>query len=92
MSTINTIKIMDIDNFEGLFEVVDHCKGQVHLVSNEGDDILLTSRLSRVLLQYMRDVEDDLVNDLEIRCEDPADLIRLINFLAEDAVVNKGED
>ena len=91
MSTINTIKIMDIDNFEGLFEVVDLCKGQVHLVSNEGDDILLTSRLSRVLLQYMRDVEDELVNDLEIRCEDPADLIRLINFLAEDAV-NKGED
>lgn len=47
--------------------------------------------LSVGVSEYMRDVEDGLVNDLEIRCEDPADLIRLINFLAEDAV-DKGED
>ena len=82
---IDTIKIMDVDNFEGLFEVVNHCKGQVHLVSNEGDDILLTSRLSRVLLQYMRDIGDELVNELEIRCEDPDDMIKLMHFLAEGA-------
>ena len=76
------MKIMNITDYDGLFRVVESCKGQVHIVSNEGDDIVLTSRLSRFLLEALKNNEDGLLNELEIICDDPEDTIRLIKFLA----------
>lgn len=76
------MKIMNINNYETLFKFVDGLKGQVHLKTAEGDDIVLTSKLSRFLLESLKKQDDDLINELEIVCEDPEDTIRMIHFLS----------
>jgi len=74
------MKIFNINNVDKFFEVVDSCKGQVHVISPEGDDIVLTSKLSRFLFAAMN--EEDIDNlDLELRCDDPDDTMKFIDYL-----------
>ena len=40
------MKLVNVNNVEGLFEVLDKCQGDVYLVSKEGDRINLKSKLS----------------------------------------------
>lgn len=75
------MKIMNIDNYEGLFEIVRNCKGQVHLISKEGDDIVLTSKLSRFFLEALKNSDNDLIDELELVCDDPSDTIKFVEFL-----------
>lgn len=84
----NNIKISNLDDIDGLFEVVSKCKGQVHLVSNEGDDILLTSRLSIFVLNALKNSGSELLDDLVLKCEDPEDVIKFVNFLAEGNILS----
>lgn len=79
------MKLTNIENLDGLFKIVNGCKGQVHLISQEGDDIVLTSKLSRFVLESMKNDEENgkrLANELEIVCDDPNDTIKFIEFLA----------
>ena len=68
------MKIMNIDNYEGLFEIV-------HLISKEGDDIVLTSKLSRFFLEALKNSDNDLIDELELICDDPSDTIKFVEFL-----------
>lgn len=74
------MRIFRIKDVEGFFKVVDKCKGQVHVVSPEGDDIVLTSKLSRIVFAS---INSDQIEDLnlELRCDDPEDTKLFINYL-----------
>ncbi len=41
------MKLMNVKNVEGLFKVIDSCKGRVELVTGEGDRLNLKSKLSQ---------------------------------------------
>lgn len=72
--------INKIDNLDDFFTVVDQCTGQVHVVSPEGDDIVLNSKISRIVLALVpKDELRDL--QLEIRCENEEDTMRIVNYL-----------
>lgn len=75
------INIKKFDNVEVLFDIVKGCNGPVHLISQEGDDILLTSKISRVFLEVLKNDESDIVDELEIRCEDPSDEVKFLDYL-----------
>lgn len=75
------MKIHVIEDIEDFFKVVDRCSGQVHVTSPEGDDIVLTSKLSRFVLRAIPKEElKDL--DLELHCENNEDTLRFISYLA----------
>lgn len=75
------MKIHVIENIEDFFRVVDGCSGQVHVVSPEGDDIVLTSKLSRFVLGAIP--KEELKNlNLELKCENNEDTLRFISYLA----------
>ena len=75
------MKIKVIKNVDRFFETVDKCKGQVHVKSSEGDDIVLTSKLSRIIFTIINDDQLDHLN-LELVCENPEDTILFIEYLA----------
>lgn len=75
--------INTIPNLEDFFAVIDKCKGQVHAVSPEGDDIVLNSQISRILLSAIPD--EKLRNlHLEIKCDDKEDTMRILQYLIRD--------
>lgn len=78
----NGVKIINLDDIDGLFEVIKSCIGSVHLVSQDGDDILLTSKLSRIFLEALKNDGSELINELELRCDNPEDTIKFIEFMA----------
>ena len=41
------MKVQNITDVEGLFKVIDECKGKVELVTGEGDRLNLKSKLSQ---------------------------------------------
>ena len=74
------MKLMNVKNVEGLFQVIDSCKGRVELVTGEGDRLNLKSKLS----QYMsltKLFNDTTIPELELVAYDPEDTRKLIDFM-----------
>lgn len=75
------MKINLIKDVEAFFAVVDKCKGEVNVISNEGDKLALKSKLCRFVLAAMANNKDELLLDLEVKAENPEDTMLLLNFL-----------
>lgn len=69
----------NISNIEGLFEVINECKGRVELVSPEGDKINLKSRLAQ-LLAVAGVFSSGYIRELELNIEDSDDMNRILEF------------
>ena len=69
----------NISNIEGLFEVINTCKGSVELVSPEGDKINLKSRLAQ-LLSLCRVVSQVYIRELELKIEEQEDMDKILEF------------
>ena len=78
------MKINMIKDFNKFFEVVDQCKGKVSVVSPEGDNIVLNSKLCRFVLVALAEKKDAILDDLELKCDDPEDVALFVNFLIND--------
>ena len=74
------MKIQNISNIEGFFEVVDKCKGKIELVTGEGDRLNLKSKLSQYvsLANIFSSVD---IPELEILAYEKEDVDRLLNFM-----------
>ena len=66
-------------HFEKFLEAVDQCKGNVYLVTDEGDRLNLKSRLCQ-LIGLSRIIEGGMVNEAKIVCENPEDDSLLFRF------------
>ena len=74
------MKIQNISNIEGFFEVVDKCKVKIELVTGEGDRLNLKSKLSQyVSLANIFSSGD--IPELEILAYEKEDVDRLLNFM-----------
>lgn len=70
----------NVSNIEGLFEVINTCKGNVELVSEEGDKINLKSRLAQYLT-IAGVLAHGYVRELELIIEDPDDMDKIMEFI-----------
>lgn len=88
MSSIELHKI----HFAKFIEALDQCKGNVWLVTDEGDKLNLKSRFCQ-LLGVAKIVEGGMVNQAKIICDDPADDSLLFRFnLYGDKILEEKEN
>lgn len=73
------MKIKHIKNIEKFFDMINSCKGEVALISGEGDRIVLTSKLSRFVVAALNDSE--LLGELEIYANEKEDVERIVKYL-----------
>lgn len=74
------MKIQNITNIEGFFENVKKCKGNVELLTSEGDRINLKSQLCKYFL-IAKVFSDKVIKEVEIIVHEPEDVERLINYM-----------
>lgn len=78
------MKINMIKDFNKFFDIVDKCQGKVSIVSSEGDNIVLNSKLCRFVLAALAEKKDTILNDLELKCDNPSDVALFLNFLINE--------
>ena len=79
-------------HFDKFIEALEQCKGNVWLVTDEGDKLNLKSSFCR-MLGIAKIVEGGIVNDAKIICENPEDDSLLFRFnLYGDKVLEENTD
>lgn len=74
------MKITNIENVEKFFEVIDQCKGQVELVTGEGDRLNLKSKLCQYV-SLANIFSNGEIPELEVIAHEPDDVNRLVTFM-----------
>lgn len=74
------MKIYNIKNVNTFFDVIDQCKGDVLLLTKDGDELNLKSKLSQYV-SLTKFFGAGTIPELEIKAKEPKDLIRLTNYL-----------
>lgn len=76
------MKIVNINDVDGFFDMIRKCKGTVELVSPEGDRINLKSKLS----QYIAMAEifsNGYIRELDVVAYDEDDVARIMQYMME---------
>jgi hypothetical protein len=68
---------VDVDSFSKL---IQSCKGNVTIVTEDGDRIVTNSMLS-ALIGFAKVLEVASLKEIEFECDDPEDRIRVLNFM-----------
>lgn len=74
------MKLENIQDVNRFFEVIDHCKGKIEIVSPEGDKLNIKSKLTQFVLAA-KIFDNPIIKDLEIIAEKPEDKARLIDYM-----------
>ena len=74
------MKVQNITDIDGLFKVIDECKGRVELVTGEGDRLNLKSKLSQYV-SMANIFSNGEIPELELIAYGKEDTDRLINFM-----------
>lgn len=75
------MKINRVTDVEGLFQVVEECKGEVELITGEGDRLNLKSKLCQIIsLSSIFPMMSEIPN-LEIVAHEPEDMEKIASFL-----------
>ena len=75
------MKVTNISNIEGFFNVVDSCKGKVELVTGEGDRLNLKSKLCQYVSMASIFSNGGEIPELEILAYEKEDIDKLIGFM-----------
>ncbi len=78
------MKLENVNNVDGLFEVLNSCSGTVELVSTEGDRINLKSKLSQMIMTAKL-LNQATIKELELFVSDPDDMKKVVSFMMNDA-------
>ncbi|PNH20358.1 polya polymerase [Lachnospiraceae bacterium] len=74
------MKLTNIQDVDGLFRTLNQCKGEVWLVSKEGDRINLKSKLSQMLFTANLFTKAT-INELELIISEPEDMKKVMDFM-----------
>lgn len=77
------MKIYNIDNPEGFLDVVKQCKGNVELVSKQGDRLNLKSELTKYIAITRLFADNTFINEMELVASDPDDVKLLMDYMLE---------
>lgn len=78
------MKLYNVKDIEGLFKVIDSCKGKVELVTGEGDCLNLKSKLCQFVSLKTLLQSDIEIPELELIAQDPDDTAKLMKFMMEE--------
>ena len=78
------MKIENVNNVEGLFNLLNGLKGKVELISEEGDRINLKSKLSQMLIMSQM-MDNAYIKELEFIVHEPEDMKKVVEFMMGDA-------
>lgn len=78
------MKLYNITDVDGLFQVIDECKGKVELITGEGDRLNLKSKLCQFVSLSTLLKSDVEIPELELVAYEPEDTSKLIKFLMEE--------
>ena len=76
------MKVQNIADVEGFFNVVDSCKGRVELVTGEGDRLNLKSKLSQYV-SMANIFSNGEIPELEVIAYEKEDTDKLIQFMMD---------
>ena len=76
------MKVTNIRNIDGFFNVVDSCKGKVELVTGEGDRLNLKSKLCQYV-SMANIFSNGEIPELEIIAYEREDIDKLISFMMD---------
>ena len=76
------MKVKNITDVEGFFNVVDSCKGRVELVTGEGDRLNLKSKLSQYV-SMANIFSNGEIPELEVIAYEKEDTDKLIQFMMD---------
>ncbi|MDO4619222.1 MAG: polya polymerase [Lachnospiraceae bacterium] len=74
------MKVTNIKDVNRFFEVVDTCKGKVMLVTGEGDQLNLKSKLSQYV-SLANIFSNGEIPEMEIIASEPEDVQKLVSFM-----------
>ena len=74
------MKVQNITDIEGFFNVIDQCKGRVELVTGEGDRLNLKSKLSQYV-SMANIFSNGEIPELEIIAYEKEDIDKLVSFM-----------
>ena len=78
------MKLVNVNNVDGLFKVLDTCEGDVYLVSKEGDRINLKSKFSQMLFTANL-FNKATISELDLIVSEPADMKKVVDFMISSA-------
>lgn len=79
------MKLQNIYNIDMFFDTVKKCKGNVYLISPEGDCLNLKSKLCRYIAFAELFVNDnEVIKELELKTEEPEDTEKFIDFMMRE--------
>ena len=74
------MKLYNIADVDAFFKVIDSCKGDVFLISNEGDKINLKSKLCQYLAMA-KIFSSEYIKELSLEISDEKDTEKLVSFM-----------
>ncbi len=75
---MSSVELHKID-FKKFLEAIDQCKGDVFLVTDDGDKLNLKSKLCQVI-GLTKIIEGGMISEAKIVCENPEDDSLLFRF------------
>ena len=74
------MKIKNITDIDGFFNVIDSCDGKVELITGEGDRLNLKSQLTKYVA-LTKLFADNAIPEMELVAHDPEDVNRLLDYM-----------
>ncbi len=78
------MKIRNIKDIDGFFNVIDSCEGKVELITGEGDRLNLKSKLCQYVSLATILKMDAEIPELELVAYEAEDTERILKFLMQD--------
>ena len=78
------MKIRNITDIDGFFNVIDSCEGKVELITGEGDRLNLKTKLCQYVSLATILKMDAEIPELELVAYEPEDTERIIKFLMQN--------
>ena len=75
---MSSVELHKID-FKKFLEAIDQCKGDVYLVTDDGDKLNLKSKLYQVI-GLTKIIEGGMISEAKIVCDNPEDDTLLFRF------------
>jgi hypothetical protein len=73
------MKVFNVD-VEAFAQMIQQCKGQVVIITEDGDRLVTNSMLS-ALVGYSNILKVASVKEIEFECENPEDRVRVLDFM-----------
>ena len=77
------MKIFNIGNPEKFLDVIKQCRGNVELISKQGDRLNLKSELTKYIAISQLFTDNTFINEMELIVSEPEDMKILLDYMME---------